>query len=126
MTKKLPTESPAVRTADTSLVGVSLYHGPLPPAAEFAAYEQSYPGAANRILALAEADQKATFEERRFQQRSDFTLDMLLQMFFYGLVASAVYLAMNDKPLEALFAGLGPVLIAIYANTHKRTPKDHG
>lgn len=119
MTEKPQPESPAVRAGDASLVGINLYHGPLPPATEFAAYERSYPGAADRILSLAEADQKAVIESRQFQQRSDLILDIILQIFFYGLVGSAVYLAMNDKPLEALFAGLGPVVVAIYANTRK-------
>jgi uncharacterized membrane protein len=33
-----------------------MYAGPLPPAAEFARYDQALPGAAERILALAEKE----------------------------------------------------------------------
>jgi len=32
------------------------YHGPLPTSAEFSGYEQTLPGAADRILALAEKE----------------------------------------------------------------------
>lgn len=34
------------------------HQGPLPPAAEFALYEKTMPGAADRILTMAEAEQK--------------------------------------------------------------------
>lgn len=34
------------------------YEGPLPPAAEFARYEATHPGAADRILRMAETEQE--------------------------------------------------------------------
>ena len=33
-----------------------MYVGPLPPSKEFGGYEQALPGAANRILAMAEQE----------------------------------------------------------------------
>ena len=36
----------------------ALYEGPLPPAAEFAGYEATLPGAADRILGMAETEQE--------------------------------------------------------------------
>jgi uncharacterized membrane protein len=98
-----------------------MYRSPLPPAEELAAYERAYPGIADRIIAMAERDQQAEIQEVRFQQRAKLTVDMFGQLFLFGLVASAVLLALNDKPLEAFFAGLAPIAIAIYANTRKKT-----
>ena len=113
--------APAVRPDNPSLVGINLYQGPLPPSSEFAGYEQAHHGAAERILAMAESEQKARIRERRLDQVSDFIIDLTSQLFLYSLVFSAVYLAMQNKPLEALFAGIGPVVITIYANIRRKS-----
>jgi uncharacterized membrane protein len=97
-----------------------MYRSPLPPAEELAAYEQAHPGTADKIIAMAERDQQAEIQEVRFQQRAKLTVDMFGQLFLFGLVGAAVLLALNDKPLEAFFAGLGPIVITIYANTRKK------
>lgn len=117
-----PKAVPAVPPdTSASIVSLNLYNGPLPPASEFAAYEHARPGAADRILGMAEAEQKDRIRQSRVQQFSDLAIDLLSQLFLYGLVLSAVFLAMNDKPLEALFAGIGPVVIAIYANIRRKS-----
>ncbi len=95
--------------------------GPLPPAAELAAYEQAMPGSAERIMSMAEASQHADIREARFEQRARLLHALLGQSFLFGLIAAAVYLAINDKPLEAFFAGLAPIAIAIYANLRGNT-----
>lgn len=93
----------------------------MPTPADFAAYEQAQPGAADRLLKMAELDQKAGVADMRVQRLTNFVLDLLSQAFLYCLVLAAVYLALHDKPLEAFFAGLAPIVIAIYANTRKKT-----
>ncbi len=100
-----------------------MYRSPLPPADEIAAYERAYPGTADRLISMAEIDQRAEIDEVRFQQRAKFAVDIFSQLFLFGLVGAAVFLAVNDKPLEAFFAGLAPIVIAIYANTRKRPPE---
>jgi hypothetical protein len=83
------------------LVGVHMYRSPLPPAEELAAYEDAYPGTADRLISMAELDQRAEIQEVRFQQRAKFAVDIFGQFFLFGLVGAAVFLAVNDKPLEA-------------------------
>lgn len=118
----LKTVPPAPRADDAQVVSqFQLHQGPLPPPAEFAAYEQAQPGAADRILAMAERDQAAYIHDQRLTRITVFILDVFSHLFLYGLVAAAVYLAINDKPLEAFFTGLAPMAIAIYANTRKTT-----
>jgi uncharacterized membrane protein len=112
--------------ADAQLVGqIQVYQGPLPPPAELAAYEQAQSGAADRILAMAERDQLAVIRDQRLARIIGFVLDLLSHAFLYGLVVAAVYLAINDKPLEAFFTGLAPIAIAIYANTRKKPSDEH-
>jgi uncharacterized membrane protein len=109
-----PTPNPA--ESDPHLYGVQMQAGPLPPAAELAAYEKALPGSAERIIAMAEASQKADIQEVVFEQRARLLLALLGQSFLFFLIAAAVYLAIHDKPLEAFFTGLAPIAIAIYAN----------
>ena len=91
-----------------------------------ASYERAYPGTADRIITMAEADQRAEIQAAHFEQYAQFAISVLGQFFMYGLVGAAVYLAINDKPLEAFFAGLAPIAATIYANTRKRSDPDDG
>jgi len=97
-------------------------NSPLPPPAALAAYEQALPGAADRIITMAELDQKAEIRDIWFERRARFIIDLVGQLFLYALVLGAVYLAARDTPLAAFFAGLAPIVIAIYANTRKKSP----
>ncbi len=116
-----PTEpaTPA-RPQPPSVVGLEMHSGPLPSPKILAAYEQAYPRTAERIIAMAELDQKAEIRDIWFERRARFVVDLIGQLFLYALVLAAVYLAMNNKPLEAFFAGLAPIAVAIYANTRKK------
>jgi uncharacterized membrane protein len=107
-------------SSQSSLVGLQVHSGPLPPPSELAAYERAYPGTAERVIVMAELEQKAELRDISFIHRARFVIDLLGQFFLYSLVAAAVYLAINDKPLEAFFAGLGPIVVTIYANIRKR------
>ncbi len=111
---------PPARAADGSFLGIKIHQGPLPSPADFEAYEHAQPGAADRLLAMAERDQIARIRDLRTERLIKFTLDILAQLFLYGLIAAAVYLAINNKPLEAFFAGLAPIAAVIYANTRKK------
>jgi len=122
-TRRLPPAVPDKKPS-TQLVGVHMYRSPLPPAEELAAYERAYPGTADRLISMAEIDQQAEIREVRFQQRAKLAVDIFGQLFLFGLVGAAVFLAINDKPLEAFFAGLAPIVIAIYANTRKSPQPD--
>jgi uncharacterized membrane protein len=98
---------------------LELHQGPLPHVQDFAAYNDVLPGAADRILKMAERDQKAVIRMNWANWFTGFISMVLGKGFLYALVAGAVYLAINDKPLEALMAGLAPIVATIYANTRK-------
>lgn len=103
----------------SSIVGLEMYSGPLPPPELLAAYERAHPGMAERIINMAEREQGADIRSVWFEQCARFVIDLIGHIFLYALVAAAVFLAINDKPLEAFLAGLAPIVVAIYANTRK-------
>lgn len=84
------------------------YQGPIPPVEDFAGYERILPGAADRILKMAEtqAGHRQTLERRAVT--GDLTKAMmgtiLAYITFAGAMAGAVYLLANDKPLYGLAA----------------------
>jgi hypothetical protein len=77
------------------------------------------------LLKMAELDQEARIKDQRTERRIRFILDIISQVILCGLVVAAVYLAINDKPLEAFFAGIGPIIIALYANARKAQTNHH-
>ena len=84
------------------------YQGPIPPVEDFAGYERILPGAADRILKMAETQAG----RRQTQERRAVTGDLIKAMMgtilayitFAGAMAGAVYLLANDKPLYGLAA----------------------
>lgn len=123
--KPNPPTTAIVHNPPDNVVGLTLFEGPLPPPEQLAEYERAFPGAADRIFSMAEKLQQADIAQNRFTQVSEFIISAFGHMFLYCLVLAAVYLAINDKPLEAFFAGLAPMAIAIYANTRKKPKDDH-
>ena len=99
------------------------FQGPLPPPEAFAAYNHILPGAADRILKMAEkqAGHRQTLERRALF--GDLIKAMmgtvLAYITFAGSMFGAVYLLLADKPIEslaalitALGAAFGPKLYA--------------
>jgi uncharacterized membrane protein len=84
------------------------FQGPLPRPEDFAAYERVLPGAADRILAMAE--NQAT--HRQGLERRAVTGDIIKSMMgtvlayitFGGCMYGAVYLLFHDKPIHSLAA----------------------
>lgn len=60
---------------------VQAHFGPIPPATEFDGYEKTLPGAANRILSMAELEQR----NRHDQSRWDRSLEV------FGMVCALVF-----------------------------------
>ena len=109
----------------------TLYQGPIPPVEDFAGYERILPGAADRILKMAEnqAGHRQTLERRALT--GDLIKAMmgtvLAYLTFGGSMAGAVYLLANDKPLyslatfiTAIGAAFGPKIYADFIQ-----PKHH-
>jgi uncharacterized membrane protein len=85
-----------------------VYRGPLPQPEDFAAYERVLPGAADRILRLAES--QAMHRQGLEQQaltgdiRKSMMGTILAYITFAGAMCGAVYLLLNDKPIQSLVA----------------------
>lgn len=97
-----------------------MYVGPLPQADDFAAYEKVQAGAADRIIKMAEKSLDAEVFAIKADKVTDFVAMLLGRSFLYVLLAGAIYLAINDKPVEAFFAALAPIVSIIYS-TFKTT-----
>lgn len=107
-------------------VDLELHLGPLPQARDFADYEQVLPGAAHRILKMAEREQISRLRLRWADWLANFVALVLGRLFLYALLGAAVYLAINDKPIEALLAGIAPIVVTIYANTRPADSSETG
>jgi len=101
----------------------TIYQGPLPRPEDFAAYERVLPGAADRILAMAEKQATHRQGMERKALGGDIVRSMmgtvLAYMTFAGSMYGAVYLLLHDKPIQslaalitALGAAFGPKLYA--------------
>ena len=109
----MPERREAVPLERNGLVQVQHYSGPLPPAAEFEKYEHVLKGSADRILKLAENQNK----HRRFIEKVVVLFDSVRSMagllgalgIVGGGMYSGVYLIMNDKPIEGYVAMLVPL-----------------
>ena len=117
--------APKTRNRDARLTAsevsayMEMHQGPIPKASEFAAYEKVQPGAAHRILRMAEMSLKAEIRYGYFDRSIQLISVLLGKSFLYVLVLTALYLVVNGKPIEALFAGLAPIVASIYASVRK-------
>jgi len=111
----------------------TIYQGPLPQPEHFSAYERVLPGAADRILKMAENQAG----HRQGLERRALTGDLIRAMMgtvlayitFAGAMAGAVYLLANDKPLyglaalvTALGAAFGPKIYADFIQPKSPQP----
>jgi hypothetical protein len=111
------------------------YSGPLPRPDDFAAYERVLPGAADRILKMAENQAG----HRQALERKAITGDLAKSMLgtilayitFAGAMAGAVFLLANDKPLyglaalvTALGAAFGPKIYVDFIQPSKPEPAE--
>lgn len=94
---------------------LQIHQGPIPMASDFAAYEKVLPGSANRIMQMAEREQKAGIWLRRLDWFSQFVSMSLGKLFLYFLVFCSLYLIIKGKSAEALLTGLAPVITVLYS-----------
>jgi Predicted membrane protein (DUF2335) len=91
----------------------TIYQGPLPQPEDFAAYDRVLPGAADRILKMAEGQATHRQGLERFAVRGDFFKALmgtvLEYIAFAGAVSGAVFLLFHDKPIESL----GTFIVAV-------------
>src|SRR5262249_5477754 len=84
----------------------TLHHGPIPSPEDFAAYNSVLPGAADRILKMAEGQATHRQGLERFAVRGDFYTAVMGTILGYiafgGAMFGAIYLLLHDKPIESL------------------------
>lgn len=100
------------------------YQGPIPPASEFAKYEQVMPGSAKRIFRMAEKSEAAEIahiERRDAMIKTSMMIDKVLVCLF---LVAAFILAINDKSAEALVAAIVPAAQLIYG-VHGKADTKH-
>lgn len=104
------------------------YSGPLPPASEFAKYETVLPGAADRILGMAEGQSK----HRKFIEKVVVICDgvqALLGTLFAGCIALAgigagTFLILQDKPITGFATILVPLGTIAGAFVYQKRSKE--
>lgn len=101
---------------------VQSYSGPLPPAAEFARYEEAVEGAGERIISLAENSSKRTYEahldDNRLGRHVIWSVAVLGVIIFTAQViisrqlisAGSVELGSVASIASAVFVGIGVLL----------------
>lgn len=100
----------ALKAAKATAVVHAEYSGPLPQASEFKKYEDTLPGAANRILKMAEKSLDAEIEDERRHRTITFVNMLFNKIIIYILIVLSFVLLLLGKNLEALFAGLVPII----------------
>lgn len=99
---------PAGARGDAHVIQHQSFSGPLPRPEDFAEYDRVLPGAADRILKMAE--NQAT--HRQGLERRALSGDLFKSMMgtvlgyiaFGGSMYGAVYLLLHDKPIQSLAA----------------------
>lgn len=104
------------------------YSGPLPPAAEFERYNAALPGAAERILALAEKEAEHRHGAEDLLVREEVRASKTGQVFAFvlgigSLAVVAVSLFLNS-PLGAIAPGIIALTSLATALAGSRKPKD--
>lgn len=108
------------------------YQGPIPPASEFAKYEEVLKGSADRILGMAEEQSKhrQSIEKRVILFGGIQSLLGTVFAVIVAVVGIAVggYLILQDKQISGFAAMLGPlgtiILAFIYQKRHKNTDSE--
>jgi uncharacterized membrane protein len=84
----------------------TFHHGPLPSPEAFEKYNRVLPGAADRILKMAETQATHRQSLEHFVVRGDYYKEIMGTVLGYiafgGSMFGAIYLLLHDKPLESL------------------------
>lgn len=106
----------------TSLLMNETFSGPIPHPRQIAEYEAACPGAADRLIAMAEKNNDANIEALNTSishERDDRRLGMVLGFLsLMGIIAGAVFLAAIDKPaIAGGLLGIGVIgTISVFVN----------
>ena len=106
-------ESAEAQVQVTHTRSIEVSAGPLPHPGFFQAYENTLPGAAHRILAMAETQQEHRHEQQAARLRSDESREargqwIALAVVVTGIVAGTT-LVLSDKSIEGVATALGAI-----------------
>lgn len=108
----------------------SQYSGPIPPPGFMKAYEDAFPGSADRILTMAEEDSKHSREMEKLFLTAAIKQSMRGQWFAFiigmtGILAGFTLIYLN-KPTEGLVSIIGAIgiLAAVYWDQNKKKGKE--
>ena len=113
-------QAPTIQTVTHTQHQVQIRTGPLPEPEIIAAYEKALPGAADRIIKMAEKEQSHRHSNESFEVKSRTWSIFAGQFFAFGLgvlgLTGGMWLVYQDKPISgfiAFFTSLG-TLIGIF------------
>ena len=83
-------------------MGQQQYSGPIPPASEFLQYEKVLDGSADRILTMAEKEQKSQISDRTITGMTMLFATLLYYLVIIGLIIATVILGIKNQPIIAI------------------------
>lgn len=113
-------------------IAATAYAGPIPDANQLSKYEQACPGAADRIIAMAEkqSSHRQEIEKIIVQSNSKSSIMGVIFAFLIGLstVIGGIILAFNGREISGSFIGsaglVGLVSVFIYGTRFANKKKD--
>jgi uncharacterized membrane protein len=114
------------------MLQVQQFSGPMPPPEVLAEYDRIIPGAAERILAMAEANgsQRRALENRTLETNRLLALTGQWLAFAIAMtaIAGGIWLASRGQSLEgltSLLAALGSLLVVFFVDRADRQREEH-
>lgn len=112
MSKKTPVITPP--KAKNQIYAVEAFQGPIPHPELLERYDNIVPGAANRIISMAEENHHFRIEQTKLDGEREFLLTISGQICGILVVvifaAAAVFLALHDKTIPAAISAGAPLL----------------
>lgn len=119
------------KKANSLRVTEATYHGPIPHSSELQRYEKVLPGAADRIISMAEDERKDRNRNTRLEIRLHYGSLMFAQAMFalicLGAVSGGIYLVTQGESLTgyaSIFAGLGTIAGGFFLAQKGKDKKD--
>ncbi|MCH8487554.1 MAG: DUF2335 domain-containing protein [Candidatus Cyclonatronum sp.] len=115
---------PRSKSDSQDRITLAQFSGPLPPSQEFANYENILPGAADRILKMAEIEQEARIKSQRSELRMLFVSHIIGQVFAFLLgligIGAGFYLILNGHDVTGLGVLVGSLAAIVGAFIYKQ------
>lgn len=132
--QKVETHAPT-QNSSFSISHVAITSGPLPDAASFASYEKTTPGAGERLLCMAEKEQRhrhecenLAIEMQKKRDESRYNIErrgqwfaLIVALFMLGIGALLVY---TGHPLCGTFISGGTIIGVVSSFLHNRSSQN--